>query len=392
MIWDGWSPPSIGPDPLMAAKKSLGSNPLLAKRSDGVLREMLNAPAPPKPESDSPPVALVLSGRGAEAAFEAGVLGGLASSNGFDAQILTGVSVGAMNAAVVAGHPGDLASAVARLRGIWLDELAGGGWTGRNGLYRSRGDLRAFLEPTRFPGAIADLVGDGSHWIRDAFRHGARLARSDEDLAPRLLWFADLSSMLSLDPFAALVSKTVDLQGVRASKRRLRIATAHWLTGRVDLCDGTELDDATGHQRIVAAAARPGIFPCVEINGSPHVEASAFLGSELGSAIEAGATRLHVPIILPSRAEGDRPASTIDALNHQLARLQLGRLELELKELRARRPQALTVHLYRGKPFASGSHGFLDLSRDRIAALIEHGREAALRHDCQAEGCLLSEG
>ncbi len=375
----------------MAQKKSLGSNPLSAKKSDAVLREMLKGPVTPKPASGSAPVALVLSGRGAEAAFEVGVLAGLSSVNGFEADVLTGISVGAMNAAVLAGHKGDLASATTRLRGIWLDEVASDRWTGRNGLYRSRGDLRAFLEPGRLPGAIADLVGDSSHWVRDAFRHGARIVSSGDDLAPRLLWLADLGSMLSLDPFDALVTKMVDLAAVRGSRRRLRIATANWVTGSLDVRDGSGLDDATGHQRIVAAAARPGIFPCVEIDGVPYVEASAFASSDLAPAIEAGAARLHVPVFLAARAPKDRPASTIDALSHQLAQLQLTRLQRELAELRARRAPALSVHLYRGNLGSEGSHGFLDLRRDRIAALIEHGREVAVHHDCQAAGCLLGD-
>lgn len=372
----------------MSPKKSLGSNPLSAKKNDASLREMLTGPEKPKTGFTAGPSALVLSGRGAEAAFEVGVAAGLASATGFEAEVLTGTSVGAMNAAVLAGHVGDLAGAAARLRAIWLDEIAGDGWTGRNGLYRSRGDLRAFLEPTRLPGAIADLVGDGSHWVRDALRHGARMVRSGDDLAPRLLWFADLGSMISLDPFQALVSRNVNLEALRGSRRLLRIATANWVTGALDVRDGAGLHGASGHQRIVAAAARPGIFPCVEIEGVPHVEASAFATSDLGPAIDAGATQLHVPVFLAARAAGDRPASTIDALNHQMAHLQLARLERDRAEWGLRRPLALTVHLYRGTLGAEGSHGFLDLRRDRIAALIEHGRDVALRHDCRAAGCL----
>jgi predicted acylesterase/phospholipase RssA len=375
----------------MSPKKSLGSNPLSAKKSDATLREMLQGPAKPKLQSSASQVALVLSGRGAEAAFEVGVLVGLASVNGFEAEILTGVSVGAMNAAVLAGHAGDLASATTKLRGLWLDELAGDSWTGRNGLYRSRGDFRAFLEPARLPGAIADLVGDSSHWVRDAFRQGARIVRSGDDLATRLLWFADLASMLSMDPFVALVQKIVDIEAVRGSRRRLRIATANWVTGSLDVRDASGLDLATGRQRIVAAAARPGIFPCVEIEGVPHVEASAFASSDLAHAIDAGATRLHIPVFLAARLPGDRPASTIDAFNRQMAQLQLARLERELAELHAHRPPALTVHVYRGTLGSEGSHGFLDMRRERIAALIEHGREAALQHNCQAAGCLLGE-
>lgn len=374
----------------MSPRKSLGSNPLSAKKGDAALREMLTGPAKPEIGSIAPSSALVLSGRGAEAAFEVGVAAGLASANGFEVEVLSGVSVGAMNAAVLAGHASDFVGATARLRQIWLDELAGESWTGRNGLYRSRGDVRAFLDPARLPGAIADLVGDSSHWVRDALRHGARVVRSGDDLAPRLLWFADLGSMLSLDPFESLVSRVVDLEAVRASRRVLRIATANWVSGVLDVRDGAGLDGATGHKRIVAAAARPGIFPCIEIEGVPHVEASAFATSDLAPAIAAGATRLHVPVFVAARAEGDRPASTIDALNHQMAHLQRARLERELAELTARRSQALTVHLYRGTLGSEGSHGFLDLRRDRIAALIEHGREVALRHDCRATGCVLS--
>ena len=375
----------------MSPRKSLGSNPLSAKKGDAALREMLKGPAKPKVESSPAPVALVLSGRGAEAAFEVGVLAGLVSVKGFEAEILTGVSVGAMNAAVLAGHAGDLASATTRLRAIWLEELAGDSWTGRNGLYRSRGDLRAFLEPARLPGAIADLVGDSSHWVRDAFRQGTRIVRSGDDLVTRLLWFADLGSMLSMDPFAALMPKIVNIEAVRGSRRRLRIATANWVTGSLDVRDGSGLDHATGHQRIVAAAARPGIFPCVEIEGVPHVEASAFASSDLAQAIDAGASRLHVPVFLAARSPGDRPASTIDALNRQIAQLQLARLERELAELRARRPSGLSVHIYRGTLVSEGSHGFLDMRRNRIAALIEHGSEAARNHNCQAAGCLLGE-
>ncbi len=375
----------------MSPRKSLGSNPLSTKKSDAALREMLSGPAKPRLQTSAAPAALVLSGRGAEAAFEVGVLAGLASANGFEAEVLTGVSVGAMNAAVLAGHAGDLASAAAKLRGIWLDEVAADRWTGRNGLYRSRGDLRALLEPTRLPGAIAELVGDSSHWVRDALRHGARIVSSGDDLATRLLWFADLSSMLSLDPFAALVAKVVDLESVRGSRRRLRIATANWATGSLDLRDGSGLDRATGHLRIVAAAARAGIFPCVEIEGVPHVEASAFANSDLAPAIEAGAEKLHVPVFHPAGSPGDRPASTIDALHRQMAQLQLARLQRELAEMHARRPRGLSIHIYRGTLSSEGSHGFLDLRRDRIAALIEHGREAARHHDCKAAGCLPGE-
>ncbi len=374
----------------MAKKKSLGTNPLGAKAKGGdpVLREALQTSAR-GPREEPARTAIVLSGRGAEAAFEVGVLAGLAATSEFDAQILTGVSVGALNAALVAAHDGSLAQAAAKLGGIWRERLASDAWTGRNGLYRSRGDVRSFLDPRRLPGAVVDILGDGSHWLRDALNRGARMVRASDDLALRMLWLADLSSLLSLEPLAALVRELVDLNALHASRRLLRVSSADWVSGQVEVRDGKALDARTGHDRIVAAAARPGVFPCVEIGGRACVDAAAFSPSELGPALDAGATELHVPVFLATRAEDDRPTSTVDALDRVLAELQLARLERQLAELREHAAPPRAVHLYRGRLGPAKSHGFLDLGRDRIEGLIEHGRQAVSRHDCVGSGCLV---
>jgi predicted acylesterase/phospholipase RssA len=373
----------------MATKKrSLGANPLGSKGSDHGLREALQGRPQPSGERRPRRAAIVLSGRGGEAAFEVGVLAGIAAAGACDPEILTGVSLGALNAAVLAAQDRSLARGAAQLEAIWIDRLAGEAWTGRNGLYRSRGDLRSFLDPRHLRGAIADMLGDSSYWLKDAWQRGARMVRSSDDLAVRMLWLADVSSILSLEPLAELVKELVDLRAVRGSKRRLRVASADWATGRVEISEGATLDDKTGNARIVAAAARAGIFPWVEIDGRPKVDAAPFLAAELEPAIEAGATEIHVPVFAASRAEDDRPTSTVDALDRVLADLQLARLERELKALRARGEPAPIVHLYRGRLGPTRSHGFLDLGRDRIRRLMEHGRQTFVRHDCHEAGCL----
>ena len=373
---------------MASRKKSLGSNPLGTKGGDHGLREVLQGRSRPSPARRPRRAAVVLSGRGGEAAFEVGVLSGLAESDGFDAEVVTGVSLGALNAAVIAAHDGSLARATAELKSIWIDRLAGDAWTGRNGLYRSRGDLRSFLDPRHLPGAMADMLGDSTYWLKDAWQRGARMVRSRDDLAVRMLWLADLSSILSLEPLAELVKAQIDLGAVRGSKRRLRVATADWVSGRVEVRDGTTLDGTAGHDRIVAATARAGVFPSVEIDGRAQVDASPFLASELGPAIEAGATELHVPVFAASRADDDRPASTVDALDRVLGGLQFARLERELLALGARGEPTPTVHLYRGRLGPASSHGFLDVRRDRIRSLMEHGLKTFTRHDCHEAGCL----
>lgn len=70
--------------------------------------------------ADSDDLALALGGGGARAAYQAGVLKGLASRfPDLEFPILTGVSAGAINTAHVANHSGSLAETVDDLAGLW---------------------------------------------------------------------------------------------------------------------------------------------------------------------------------------------------------------------------------------------------------------------------------
>src|SRR2546426_7035066 len=78
---------------------------------------------PPPPRGD---VAIILSGGGARAAYQVGVLRGL--TRHFPRArplILTGESAGAINAAYLAAHPGTLAEAVEDLARLWSQLTAG---------------------------------------------------------------------------------------------------------------------------------------------------------------------------------------------------------------------------------------------------------------------------
>src|SRR5262249_10069121 len=88
-----------------------------------------------------------------------------------------GAGGGSGGAGAQGGSP---AKAAGRLKSLWLDRLAADAWTGRNGLYRSRGDLRSFLDPRKLPDAIANMLGDSSYWLKDAWQRGARMVRSSD--------------------------------------------------------------------------------------------------------------------------------------------------------------------------------------------------------------------
>ncbi len=75
----------------------------------------------PAPNADGP-LALVMSGGGARAAYQVGVLRALARHRpAFRPDIITGVSAGAINAASLASHPGSFGDAVEALSGLWTD-------------------------------------------------------------------------------------------------------------------------------------------------------------------------------------------------------------------------------------------------------------------------------
>ena len=66
-------------------------------------------------------LAVVLSGGGARAAYQVGVLAAIAERYpGATMPIITGVSAGAINATYLAAHHGPLPRAVNELRGQWL--------------------------------------------------------------------------------------------------------------------------------------------------------------------------------------------------------------------------------------------------------------------------------
>src|ERR1700719_3061582 len=72
-------------------------------------------------------VALVLQGGGALGAYQAGVYETLAEA-GIDIDWIAGVSIGAINGAIIAGNPPN--SRIDRLREFWTQATAGGLWPG----------------------------------------------------------------------------------------------------------------------------------------------------------------------------------------------------------------------------------------------------------------------
>src|SRR5262249_39992941 len=110
--------------------------------------------------------AVVLSGGGADGAYEVGVLKGLFSDQAkflggpVDPEIFTGTSIGAFNAALLVSRWDRLGTAsITDLERVWLERLAARPYFGGNGGYRFRLNPFEFLNPTYyFPNPIEPIV------------------------------------------------------------------------------------------------------------------------------------------------------------------------------------------------------------------------------------------
>src|SRR5579871_3426515 len=77
---------------------------------------MTDARTPPRPSSYDKKVGLVLQGGGALGSYQAGVYEALSTSD-YLPDWIAGISIGAINAAIIAGNPGE--KRVERLREFW---------------------------------------------------------------------------------------------------------------------------------------------------------------------------------------------------------------------------------------------------------------------------------
>ncbi|HXQ29013.1 MAG TPA: patatin-like phospholipase family protein [Gemmatimonadales bacterium] len=221
----------------------------------------------------SPQLALVLSGGGARAAYQVGVLAGLAERlPGLAFPILTGVSAGAINAAYLAAQPADFKTRVAGLQHEWF------GLTGER-IYRVR----------------------GAHLTADAIR-SAWSAATGRPRPP-----VNMHGLLDTQPLREFLTRAVDMAGLDRSisagrLRALALSASSYTTGvSVTFVHGTaDTPTWTRAQRvgihatlsvehIMASAALPIVFPAVPLGDDFYGDGSVSQIAPLAPAIHLGA-------------------------------------------------------------------------------------------------------
>ncbi len=225
-------------------------------------------------------LALVLSGGGARAAYQVGVLRGIARHfPDLAPPIITGVSAGAINAAWLAARTEPFARKIDQLRDLW-SEL-------RTDHVFSVGSFELARNVTR---TGLRLISGG--WIR----------------APRS------SALVDTGPLRELLTRTIGdsegrLAGIDANihagtLRSIAITSSCYTTGRsVTWVQGGELPlwnrpDRMGERtqlavdHVLASASLPLFFPAVQVDGSWYGDGGIRLTAPLSPAIHLGASKI----------------------------------------------------------------------------------------------------
>ncbi len=195
------------------------------------------------PASYGKKVGLVLQGGGALGSYQAGVYEALASSH-YLPDWVAGISIGAINAALIAGNPPE--NRVAQLRRFW----------------------EGITAPTaRWAG---ELAGPLAVWRRSTSGLAAIMFGQPGFFAPRPLceWFSPNmpTSYYSTAALKRTLEQLVDFDRINNVKDiRISVGAVNVLTGRFTYFDSAEI--AIRPEHVMASGSLPPGFPPVEIDG-----------------------------------------------------------------------------------------------------------------------------
>ncbi len=201
---------------------------------------------PPRPSSYDKRVALVLQGGGALGSYQAGVYEAIASSD-YVPDWVAGISIGAINAAIIAGNAPE--HRVARLRSFWEGITSPTAW---------------------WP---AGLDGPAAGVQRKASTAFALLFGQPGFFAPRAPagWWpaAQTTSYYDTSALRSTLERLVDFDRInRIKDTRLSVGAVNVRTGRLVYFDSAEIVIRPEH--VMASAALPPGFPSVEIDGERY--------------------------------------------------------------------------------------------------------------------------
>lgn len=225
-------------------------------------------------------LAVMLTGGGARAAYQVGLIKGIARHfPRLRFHIVTGVSAGAINAIYLAARPGTLGQKAEQLDQMWCELNC-------DSIYQF--DWKAFLP---FRSALASVMPKWK-WARTK-PHALVDTLPLRDLLCRILNVSPgraipgIEDNLRSGDLTALALMTLDYSTGQ---------TVRWVQGRsYDVHEGPNRRTAITRftvEHVLASAALPFVFPAVRIDGEWHGDGGIRLAAPLSPAVHLGARRI----------------------------------------------------------------------------------------------------
>jgi NTE family protein len=248
-------------------------------------------------------VALVLQGGGALGAYQAGVYEALAEA-GIHPDWIAGVSVGAINGAIIAGNPPS--TRIDRLREFWTQATAGGvwPWLGHAGANLARGDIARNI----FNQMSAGL----------AFAAGVAGFFTARPLVPWLhpTGTIEATSFYDTRELKRTLERLVDFDRLNAGATRFSAGAVNVRTGNFVYFDTTT--HVIRPEHIMASGALPPGLPAVEIDGEHYWDGGLVSNTPLQWVVESRERRdtLAFQVDLWS-ARGDFPRNVLEVMTRE---------------------------------------------------------------------------
>jgi len=226
-------------------------------------------------------LAVMLTGGGARAAYQVGLLKGISRHfPDLRIDIITGVSAGAINAVYLAAHQGSLAEKAERLEQMWLELNC-------DSIYTF--DVKMFLP---FRSALASILPKKTRWSQTR-PHGILDTTPLRNLMCRVLgvppWvpIPGIERNIRNGDLAAMALMSLDYSTGQ---------TVRWVQGRsFDVHEGPNRRTALTHftvDHVMASSALPFVFPAARIGNEWHGDGGIRLAAPLSSAVHLGASRI----------------------------------------------------------------------------------------------------
>jgi NTE family protein len=223
-------------------------------------------------------VALVLQGGGALGSYQAGVVEGLAGA-GIEPDWIAGISIGALNTAVIAGNP--VETRMQRLREFWETICR----------------PAAFVPPVESLQRLVDQAGPDARKVFSGFEAWrALVAGQREFFVPRGLtpWLGGKqgiaqASFYDTTQLKGTLERFVDFDRINAGPMRVSVGAVNVRTGNFAYFDNTAgpARRAMRAEHFMASAALPPGFPAIEIGGEFYWDGGLVSNTPLQVVLEA---------------------------------------------------------------------------------------------------------